>query len=273
MDNSYIAVNLANWNSRVPHHVVGYELETYRENPQHISRVVRFDKPRLGDVSGLDIVHLQCHIGTDTLSLHRLGARSVVGLDFSAPALEVARELASSTGAKIEYVCADAYSAVEVLGEARFDRVYTGIGALCWLPDIRRWARVVAALLRPGGQLFVREGHPMLWTLSDPRADGLLVVQFPYFAVPGGTKFVETKTYVAHEGTLDAPESIVFSHGIGEILTALADAGMRVMSFEEHRSVPWNPLGEAMVDNDGEFELREAPERLAASYTLRAERT
>jgi len=104
-----------------------------RRDPDHISSVVRFDLPRLGSVSGLDVVHLQCHIGTDTLSLARLRAR-MTGLDFSPPALDVARRLARETGADIEYVEADVHKAPDVLGSARFDMVFTGIGALFWLP-------------------------------------------------------------------------------------------------------------------------------------------
>jgi 2-polyprenyl-3-methyl-5-hydroxy-6-metoxy-1,4-benzoquinol methylase len=171
----YVAINRANWDSRVPHHVVGYDLESFRSDPQFISEVVRFDQVRLGSVAGLDVVHLQCHIGTDTLSLSRLGARSVTGLDFSAPALAAAAQLASECGARIDYVESELYDAVSALGAERFDLVYTGIGALCWLPDIRRWAHVVAKLLRPGGRLFIREGHPVLGSVSEPRPDGLLV--------------------------------------------------------------------------------------------------
>ncbi len=268
-ESDYLAVNLANWDSRVPHHVRGYGLDAFRDDPAHLSDVVRFDLPRLGDVRGLDVVHLQCHIGTDTLSLHRLGARSVTGLDFSQPALDAASELATSTGASIGWVCSDVYRAVEALGPARFDLVFTGIGALCWLPDVRRWAQVVADLLRPGGRLFIREGHPMLWSLCDPREDGLVVVEFPYFEVPGGTVFHEATTYVEHEGELASPTTVGFNHGIGELLSAVAAAGLRLDSFEEHRSVPWNPLGDAMVDvGGGEYELAWRPERLAATYTL-----
>jgi SAM-dependent methyltransferase len=266
----YLAVNLRNWESRVPLHEQGYGLDRFRDDPSHLSDVVRFDLPRLGDVAGLDAVHLQCHIGTDTLSLARLGAR-MSGLDFSPSALEVARRLAADCGATIDYVEADVYAAVEALGGERFDLVFTGIGALCWIPDIRRWAEVVAALLRPGGRLFLREGHPMLWALCDPRDDELVVVQFPYFEVPGGTLFTEPVTYVEHVGEVASPETVSFNHGLGEIITALLDAGFRLDAFEEHRSVPWNALGSAMVALPmGEYELREQPERLAASYTLRA---
>jgi SAM-dependent methyltransferase len=224
----------------------------------------------LGDVRGVELVHLQCHIGTDTLSLARLGAK-VTGLDFSAPALEVARALASGCGADIDYVEADLYEAVAALGQARFDVAYTGIGALCWLPSIERWADIVSRLLKPGGRLFIREAHPMLWTLSDPRPDELLVVQYPYFETAQGTEFIEPKTYVEHDHELSSPRFINFNHGIGQILTAVMGAGLRLTAFEEHQSIPWDPFGAAGYQgDDGEYRLREQPERMAASYTLQA---
>lgn len=269
-DDEHLAINLRNWESRVPLHQQGYDLDSFRSDPAHLTDVVRFDLPLLGDMAGVDMVHLQCHIGSDTISLHRLGAK-VTGLDFSPAALGVAAALAADCGAAIDWVEAELYDAVRALGPERFDVVYTGIGALCWLPDIVGWARVVAALLRPGGRLFLREGHPMLWSLADPRDDGLLVVAHPYFEVPGGTLFSEEFSYVEHDGVIASPDQICFNHGLGEILTALAAAGLPLDSLTEHTSVPWNPLGEAMVEvGGGEFALRDQPERLAASYTLRA---
>ena len=117
----------------------------------------------------------------------------------------------------------------------------------------------------------MREGHPMLWSLSDPRDDELLVVEFPYFETAGGTAFHQTKTYVPHEGELSSPDIIVWNHGLAQILTALADARLRLTAIEEHCSVPWNPLGPAMERlANGEYQLRQRPERLAASYTLQA---
>ncbi|MEO5723382.1 MAG: class I SAM-dependent methyltransferase [Ilumatobacteraceae bacterium] len=266
----YVELNRANWDSRVPLHAVGYGLADFRDDPQHLSAVVRFDIPRLGSVVGLDGVHLQCHIGTDTLSLVRLGAR-MTGLDFSAPAIDVARRLAADCAATIDYVEAEVYDAVARLGGARFDFVFTGVGALCWLPDIARWAKVVAALLRPGGRLFIREGHPMLWSLCDPRPDDLLIVEYPYFEVPGGTKFTETSTYSGPPEELTSPDTVQFNHGLGEIIAALLAAGLRLAMLEEHRSVPWPALGSAMVEGvDGEFRLIDRPERVPLSYTLQA---
>jgi SAM-dependent methyltransferase len=267
----YLAVNLANWNSRVPHHEAsdGYALDRFRSDPTHLSDVVRFDLPRLGDIAGLDVVHLQCHIGTDTLSLARLGAQ-VTGLDFSAPALDVARRLAADCGAAIRYVESDLYDSVASVGAEQFDLVYTGIGALCWLPSVERWARVVSALLRPGGRLFIREGHPVLWALDDPRPDGLVALEFPYFETIG-TVFTEESTYVDHDGSLASPASVAFNHGLGEIFNAVWDAGLRIDGFVEHDSVPWAALGDQMDDiGGGEHRLRDRPERVPHSYTLQA---
>ncbi|MET0955870.1 MAG: class I SAM-dependent methyltransferase, partial [Cryobacterium sp.] len=158
----YLDTNRANWDDRASVHAartgLGYGVQRYVDDRALLSEVVRFDLDRLGDITGLRTVHLQCHIGTDTLSLARLGAR-VTGLDFSPVALAEARTLVAETGDGVDFVESDVYSALSVLEPASFDLVYTGIGALCWLPSIDRWAAVVAGLLAPGGRLFLREGH------------------------------------------------------------------------------------------------------------------
>jgi len=265
-------VNKANWESRVPLHTGpgGYELDAF-DDPDHLSNAVRYDRPRLGRLDGLDVVHLQCHIGTDTVGLARLGARSVTGLDFSPSALTAARALVARAKTTVTFVESDLHDAVDTLGGAGFDVVYTGGGAICWLPDIAGWAQVVADLLRPGGRLFMREGHPVLWSMSDPRPDGLLVIEYPYFETDG-VPFSEAVTY-AGEGTLAAPDIIHFNHGLGEIFNAVWAAGLTITAFDEHREVPWNPLGDAMVASDtydGEFVLADGRDRLPLSYTLQA---
>ena len=141
---------------------------------------MRLDLPLLGDITGLRGVHLQCHLGTDTLSMARLGP-SMTGLDFSAASVEVARALSARCGPHVTYVEAEVYHAAAVLDSGGFDLVFTGIDAICWLHGVRRWAAVVAELLAPGGRLFLREGHPVMWALDHERDDDLLVPGFPYF--------------------------------------------------------------------------------------------
>ena len=255
----------------MPAHVASadYAVRRFVEDPRFISGVVRFDLPLLGDVAGLRGVHLQCHIGTDTVSLARLGA-SMTGLDFSGPAVEAARGLAAATGADATFVESDVYAAAEALEPGSFDLVYTGIGALCWLPSARRWAQVVAALLRPGGRLFIRDGHPMLFTTEDPRDDGLLVVRYPYFEQAGPQVFDEPGTYVDSDAVFEHTVSHEWNHGIGEVVTALLDAGLALTGLAEHDSVPWNALPGMMTEAGGEWRLTEGPSRVACSFTIQA---
>ena len=272
MTEDWRALNLANWEARVPLHTGpdGYDLAGF-DDPGYLPTVVRYDLPRLGDIAGLDVVHLQCHIGTDTVSLARLGPRSIAGLDFSPSAIAAATALAARAGADVAFVESDTYDAAAALGRECCDLVYTGIGAICWLPDIRRWATVVASLLRPDGRLFMREGHPMLDTIDDTRSDDLLVVHYPYFETPG-TAFTDETTY-GGSGTVTAPRGVSFGHGLGEIFAALAAAGLTVTAFEEHREVPWKALGDLMIESndfDGEYVLADRPERLPLTYTIEA---
>jgi 2-polyprenyl-3-methyl-5-hydroxy-6-metoxy-1,4-benzoquinol methylase len=267
----YREVNRANWDERVPAHVASadYAVRRFAEDPGFISGVVRFDLPLLGDVAGLRGAHLQCHIGTDTVSLARLGA-SMTGLDFSGQAVDAARELAAATGADATFVRADVYDAADVLGAGPYDLVYTGVGALCWLPDIRRWARVVAALLRPGGRLFIRDMHPMLGTIDDPRDDGLLTVRYPYFEQAAPLVFEQGGTYVETDAVFTHNVTHEWNHGLGEIISALLDAGMTLTGLAEHDSVPWNALPGLMTEADGEWRLTADPARLACSFTIQA---
>jgi SAM-dependent methyltransferase len=268
----YRELNRANWDERAPAHAAspGYGVQRFVDDPDHLSGVVRFDLPRLGDVRGQRGIHLQCHIGTDTVSLVRLGA-VMTGLDFSGPALAEAAELARRTGSALDLHQADVYDAVEVAGAGVFDFVFTGIGALCWLPDIRRWAGVVAGLLRPGGRLFLRDGHPMLWALAEPTGDGRVVVEFPYFERPEPLVWDDAGTYVETDVVLSSTVTHEWNHGLGEIVTALLAEGFELTALEEHDSAPWDALPGMMVqDEHGEFRLRDRPERLACTYTLQA---
>jgi SAM-dependent methyltransferase len=213
---------------------------------------------------------LQCHIGTDTLSLYRLGAR-MTGLDFSPASLEQARSLVARTGDEVNFVESEIYDAAPALGGEQFDLVFTGVGALCWLPSISRWAATVAALLKPGGRLFIREGHPMLWSLAESSSDRLLVVDFPYFERDEPTVWEEGGTYVETDVVFTANTTHEWNHGLGEIVTALHSEGLQLTGLVEHDSVPWEALPGQMTSGDlGEWRLTERPWRLAASYTLQA---
>jgi SAM-dependent methyltransferase len=271
----YRTANRLMWDERAPVHVAApeYDVDKFLADPAFLSRVVRFDRALLGDISGLRGVHLQCHIGTDTISLARLGA-AMTGLDFSPAALEQARDLARPARAEIGFVQADVYDAATVLPAGGFDLVYTGIGALNWLPSIRRWAGVVARLLAPGGRLFIREAHPMLGTLADTEpGDARLVIDYPYFERPEPQVWDEPGTYVTTDVELKIGGSQEWNHGLGETVSALLAEGLVITGLTEHDSVPWNALPGLMEqDSRGEWRLADRPWRLPASFTLQAVR-
>ena len=180
-----IAANRRNWDDRVPIHVASafYGVEGWLAE----KRGPRAEEVRLlGDVSGLDLVHLQCHFGLDTLQWARAGAE-VTGLDFSPAAIDAARALADRSGlsGRARFVCADVHDAVDVLGAGTFDVVYVSLGALCWLPSVSRWAEQAAGLLRPGGRLYLHEGHPVAWAMAaeEPR------LEYTYFEEDEWTVF------------------------------------------------------------------------------------
>ncbi|WP_432943681.1 class I SAM-dependent methyltransferase [Kribbella sp. CA-253562] len=268
----YREVNRQSWDERVAAHAASpdYKLARFEQDPEFISDVVRFDLPRLGDVRGLRGVHLQCHIGTDTVSLARLGAR-MSGLDFSGPAVAQAQSFADKLGLDIDFHQADVYDAVEVLGAASYDLVFTGIGALGWLPSIDRWARTVSGLLKPGGRLFIREGHPMLWALGTDD-ETRLTVDYPYFETQEPMVWDEGGTYVQTEVQFQHNVTHEWNHGLGEIVTALFAHGLQLTALEEHDSAPWVPLpGKMTKDADfDEWRLTDRPERLPCTYTLQA---
>jgi SAM-dependent methyltransferase len=255
----YYAANRARWDESVPIHAAseGYDLAGFLRGEKTLYPV---EMDEVGDVRGKTLLHLQCHFGMDTLNWARLGAR-VTGLDFSGAAVDRARELAGQIGINdAAFVQANVYDAPEVIHD-RFDVVYTGIGALCWLPDIRGWAQVVSKLLKPGGFLYVYEGHPMLWALDDERDDRELVVHSPYFETERPAEWVGETTYV------DGPplknlKSFEWNHGLGEIVTALIEAGLRLDFLHEHREVAWQALP-WMVRTDGDSGARGYARRTA----------
>ncbi len=250
----YRVANRSNWDDRVPIHVASdeYAVAEFAADAASISDVVRFDAETLGDVTGKRLLHLQCHFGKDTLSWARLGAE-VTGVDFSEQAISEARRLSAESGVPGRFIVAELYDSPRVLDE-QFDIVYTGVGAINWLPDISGWARVAAGFLEPGGMLFVRDGHPVLASLDWREDDDTLVIRYPYFELEEPVEWVEGTTY-AGEGTIKHPHQYEWNHGIGEIVTAVLDAGLEVRVLREHRSLEWQGLPQMMRSGDGRWRL------------------
>lgn len=205
--NEDVEDNLLNWNDRaVVHANGGYgDLDAFADDPSALSSVTLRDlevlKPHLPEhsIKGLHLLHLQCHIGSDTISWWRLGARDVYGLDFSPTSLDYARKLSERAGASITYVQSDARCAADAMPDQKgsFDVIVTSCGTITWLPDLKDWARSIASLLADGGIFMIRDNHPLLFALNN---EGMSIVQ-DYF---GGTE----TTYETDQSYTSATDSL-----------------------------------------------------------------
>jgi len=264
--------NRQNWDDRVPLHEAAYGLDAYHE-PTHISDVVSDDLPVLnrfvrgGTLAELDVCHLQCHIGTDTISLARAGA-IVTGVDFSEPALQAAEALANRVGVSATWVQTDVLDASNVVS-GDFDIVYTSIGTICWLEDLDRWAAQIVALLRPGGTFFIRDGHPALLALDEGAQE--LTTRYPYFGDGRAQQWDDESTY-AGDGKVAHPRTYEWPHPLSEILGSLLRAGLRLLHFDEGRTLPWQ-FSPRMVEVSGGYAWPEAERNLIpCTFTIVARR-
>lgn len=263
-DEDWRALNRASWDERVGIHVVSdfYDNAGFRAGR---SSLRAFEVEEVGAVEGRTLVHLQCHFGQDTLSWARLGAR-VTGLDFSGEAVAYANRLAADLALDADFVESDVYDAVEALGGRRFDIVYTGLGALIWLPDIDRWAAVVAELIEPGGFVYLAEFHPIVETM----ADDSLTVLFDYFTRPAGTRYEEGGTYT--DGDVETVHNVSYewTHPVSSVVTALLDHGLQLELLHEHDFTLWGRFPFLEARDDGTYHLPPDLPRIPLMYSLRA---
>ncbi len=265
----HVEANRANWDERAGIHaedVTGaYAIERFLAGEDVLFPI---EAAEIGDIAGRDALHLQCHIGIDTLCLARRGARAT-GLDFSAAALGHAEDFARRAGLPVRFVHGTVYDAPALVGEAAFDLVYTTWGTITWLPDIRRWADVISRVLRPGGRLYFADLHPMIATLEE--IDGRLTPIFTWrtpASVP--ISFQTAQTYTGDPRALDNAQTYEWNHPISDIVMALIDAGLVLTRMSEHEALPWQMFPMMVAGDDRLWRLPPGVPRLPLSLTLDA---
>jgi len=237
-----LADNRKLWDAWTAIHTTGefYDVQRFRDDPNDV-RIEPWERAEVGDVAGKTLLHLQCHFGLDTLSWARLGAARVTGVDFSEPAIAFANELAAETGLadRARFMVSNVYDLPGPLAGETFDVVYTGRGALGWLPDLEPWARTVAGFVRPGGIFYIHEGHPVMWAIADEQTTpNDLHLGFDYWG--GETlSFPVEGSYADPTADVDAEVEHGWNHSLGEIVTALAGQGLRIELLDEKRELHW----------------------------------
>jgi SAM-dependent methyltransferase len=231
-----MASNRALWDEWTTlHSTSAYDVTSFKAGR---NRIASHEIEEIGDVRGLSLLHLQCHFGLETLSWARLGA-TVTGVDFSPRAIGVARALAEELKIPARFVESDVYRLPEVLDEV-FDLVYTANGVLGWLPDIGRWAEVVAHFVRPGGRFYILEAHPIVQAMADEGVGpGELRLAYPYWEHPDPIAVPTHGSYADRTAHVETPMEYGWDHSLGEIVTALATAGLRIEQLREYPFLNW----------------------------------
>ena len=265
----FIAANRLNWADRAQLHATdttgtyGINLVLAGGDTLHA-----IEAGEIGNVAGKRLVHLQCHIGTDTISLAHRGA-TVTGLDFSDVALNAARDFATRAGREIRFVQSDIYDAPAALG-ATYEIAYVTWGAINWLPDIFRWAKVVADVLEPGGSLYLAESHPYALCLDE--IEGRIVPRYDWrTAEARPVTMDDASTYTGDARPLTHTRTYEWLHPLSNILMALSKAGLALDWLHEHELLPYR-LFPMMVPSDsrGLYRLPDSQSRLALSFSLKA---
>ena len=271
MPDPRIETNRRGWNEATRLHAPSdfYDVEGFKAGRMSLSEL---ERTGVGDVRGKTLLHLQCHFGLDTLSWARLGARAT-GVDLSDDSIALARELNDELGLDATFLRANVLDLAGLLDET-FDVVYTAMGALTWLPDLGKWAEVVAHHLKPGGLFYLLEIHPLSQIFDETtrlRTPADLKVAYPYFPDPAGTLYPGNAPSYAGEGLIESPRW-EWQHSLAEILGSLLRAGLRLKSFDEHRVTMYEQFPGMTRGDDGLWRLPAAAESVPLIFTLTATR-
>lgn len=262
----YFAANRAIWNAWTPIHARSafYDVAGFKAGQTSLTPI---EREEMGDVRGKTLLHLQCHFGLDTLSWARLGAQ-VTGIDFSEAAITLARSLSAELGLPARFVQTNLYDLPDVL-EGQFDLVFTSYGALAWLPDLTRWAQIIAHFLRPGGMFYMVEFHPFMWVFNDDADVTALQVRYSYFHTPEPLAGPVEGSYADPEADVSGT-AYEWAHPLGEIVTALAGAGLRLEFLHEFPYCTYDvyPLLEGGAD--GLYRLPGQQEIVPLLFSIRA---
>lgn len=264
--NDHLRSNRKLWNALADIHVDTdfYDVAGFREGRSTLQPV---EIEEIGPVDGRSLLHLQCHFGLDTLSWARMGAVAT-GLDFSETAIAHARRLSQETGIPAEFVCADVYDAPDTLGTT-FDIVYTGGGVLCWLPDKKRWAEVIARCLNPGGVFYIREFHPFSTIFDDSENVTELRVRYPYFPSVNPQRYEGAGSY-ADPNNREAWVSYEWPYTLSDVVNALIDAGLRLVFLHESPTIGYRQLPFMVRQEDGTWRLPEHADSVPLTFSIRA---
>lgn len=257
----YFEANKDLWNQRTVIHKDSsfYDLAGFRAGNRALTPI---ELNELGDVKGKSMLHLQCHFGMDSLDWARLGAQ-VTGIDLSDEAIRQAQQLNDELGLDARFICCNVYDVPQHVQE-RFDIVFTSYGVIGWLPDLDRWAAVIADRLKPGGLFYMAEFHPVVWMFDEE------FTRIAYYYENRELIVTENQgTYTDREAPIKAKE-YSWNHSLSEVLNALIRHGLQIELFNEHMYSPYPCFANVVESEAGRWHIKGMEGKIPMVYSIRA---
>lgn len=258
---NHFETNRLSWNIRTDIHIKSdfYDNDNFIKGKSSLNQI---ELDLLKNIEGKKILHLQCHFGQDTISLQRLGA-NVTGIDLSDNAIKKAKELAEETNSDVRFICCNVYDLPQHLDE-QFDMVFTSYGTIVWLPDLDKWASIIARFLKPGGEFIFAEFHPFIWMYDD----NFQGIDYSYF---NKGEIVETEegTYTDSTSTPKL-KTITWNHSLSEVFNSLIQNGLTIAKFSEYDYSPYNCFSNTYEAETGKFRIQAFKDRVPMTYSILA---
>ena len=260
---NYFEVNKDTWDKKVSIHTKSefYDVEGFLKGKNSLNK---FELEELGDVKGKSLLHLQCHFGQDTLSWSRLGAKCT-GIDLSSEGIKQAKLLNDKLGLNATFIESNLYDVPKKVVE-KFDIVFASYGVIGWLPDLKTWGEIIAERLKKGGVFYLIEFHPIVWMFDFLQTPPKLT--YPY--LQSEAIYEEYKgTYTNNDADIISKE-YGWNHGLGEVITALTEAGLQIEFLHEFEKSPYDCLPEMVKTDDGMYVLKENQRMFPLLYSIKA---
>jgi len=258
--------NQAFWDEIAPVHYKSYDIEKLKQGKSLIDEI---QKKEIGSIKDKSLLHLQCHIGTDSLSWVLEGAQ-VTGIDFSRESIKIANELKRALGLKARFIESNIYDLPNTLKE-KFDIVYTSQGVLTWLKDIKEWGKIISNYLKPGGIFYIMETHPLFY-IFDNNKQGELIIKYPYFPGEKPTLWDDDSPDYSDREYIPKNPTYEWAWPLGEILASLIGAGLKIEFLHEYDRLFYKGLPDMVKDEEEWWYLPKYKGMLPLTFTLRAKK-
>ncbi len=261
---NYAELNRQSWNKRTDAHFNSdfYDNKSFIKGRNSLNDI---EIQYLKEIRGKSVLHLQCHFGQDTISLNRLGASRVVGVDLSDHAIEKARILAETCGSTAEFICCNVYDLPQNL-EEQFYYIFTSYGTIGWLPDLDLWAQIVSKFLKSGGKFVFAEFHPVVWMMDEQ----FETIKYRYFQ---SEPIIEENTGSYTDGSENlAITDVSWNHGLAEVISSLLNQGLKLKDFKEYDYSPYDCFSNTVEVEKGKFRIKHLDDKIPMVYSLLMEK-